>query len=306
MNRRKSNEIVIWEVVMKKMMLVMVALLLALPTLSAQAGTRAATKYPIVLSHGMGANAEVMGITDYWGKIPTTLRENGAQVFITSGNPMQSKEYKAREWKAKVKEILAITGAEKINLIGHSDGGLYTRYAITNLGMAPYVASYTSMSSPHRGSPVADAIMNFGATTGLTDAIAGLLDFVYGFLFGVPGTDSEINGIQETTWWMKTVFNPNVPDMAGVYYQSYGSDCKTIIGGQIMTPLWLAVKPVEGANDGLVSVSSSKWGNYRGTLTGWFGVNHLSEVGLLSLPTPGYDAPAQFTNIAADLKKRGF
>jgi len=37
-----------------------------------------------------------------------------------------------------------------------------------------------------------------------------------------------------------------------------------------------------------------------------WGVNHLSEVGLLSLPTPGYDAPTHFTKIAADLKARGF
>lgn len=290
---------------MKKATIGIILFLIVLPMMSMAAGTKAATKYPIVLSHGMGANAEVMGITDYWGSIPKKMRENGAQVFITSGNPMQSKEYKAIEWKAKVKEVLALTGAKKINLIGHSDGGLYTRYAITNLGMAPYVASYTSMSSPHRGSPVADAIMNFGESTGLTSAIAGLLDLVY-VMLGVSGTDCAANGFQETTGWMKTVFNPNVPDMAGVYYQSYGSDCKTAIGAQIMLPLWLAIKPVEGANDGLVSVSSAKWGNYRGTLTGWFGVNHLSEVGLLSLPTPGYDAPTQFTKIAADLKGRGF
>jgi len=290
---------------MKKVLFGVIVLLFAFPLVSMAVTTKAATKYPIVLSHGMGANAEVMGITDYWGSIPTKLRNNGAQVFITSGNPMQSKEYKAIEWKAQVKEILAITSARKINLIGHSDGGLYTRYAISNLGMAASVASYTSMSSPHRGSPVADAIMNFGESTGLTSAIAGLLDLVY-VMLGVSGTDSATNGFQETTWYMKNTFNPNVPDMAGVYYQSYGADCKTAIGSQIMLPLWLAIKPVEGANDGLVSVSSATWGKYRGTLTGWFGVNHLSEVGLLSLPTPGYNAPTHFTNIAADLKVRGF
>lgn len=291
---------------MKKLLIGIIALLIALPAVSMAASTKAATKYPLVLSHGMGANAEVFGITNYWAGIPSALKSNGAQVFITSGNPMQSKEYKAIEWKAQVQEILAITGAKKINLIGHSDGGLYTRYAISNLGMAPYVASYTSMSSPHRGSPVADAIMNIGSATGLTDAIAGALDLIYAFLLGVSGTDCEINGTQETTTWMINVFNPNTPNVAGLYYQSYGADCKTLIGAQIMAPLWLGIKPIEGANDGLVSVSSAKWGNYRGTLTGWFGLNHLSELGLLSLPTPGYDAPTQFVNIAADLKSRGF
>jgi len=296
----------ILEVVMKKIFIGIILVLIALPMISMAASTKAATKYPIVLSHGMGANAEVMGITDYWGNIPEALANNGAKVFITSGNPMQSKEYKGLEWKAKVKEILAITGASKINLIGHSDGGLYTRYAISNLGMAPYVASFTSMSSPHRGSPVADAIMAVGDATTLTDEIAGLLDWVYAFLFGIPATEMRNKRLPETTWWMKSVFNPNVPNMAGVYYQSYASDCKTLIGAQIMGPLWLAMIPVEGANDGLVSVSSAKWGNFRGTLTGWFGVNHMSEVGLLSLPTPGYDAPTHFVNIAADLKARGF
>lgn len=172
--------------------------------------------------------------------------------------------------------------------------------------MAPYVASFTSMSSPHRGSPVADAIMAVGDATTLTDEIAGLLDWVYAFLFGIPSTACATNGYQETTWWMKSVFNPNVPDMDGVYYQSYAADCRTLIGAQIMGPLWLAMIPVEGANDGLVSVSSAQWGNFRGTLTGWFGVNHLSEVGLLSLPTPGYYAPTHFVNVAADLKDRGF
>jgi triacylglycerol lipase len=290
---------------MKKVLIGIIVLLIALPMVS-MAGTKAATKYPFVLSHGMGANAEVMGITDYWGSIPKTMRNNGAQVYITSGNPMQSKEYKAIEWKAQVLQILAVSGASKINLIGHSDGGLYTRYAISNLGMSPYVASYTSMSSPHRGSPIADAIMDVGKYTGLTSAIAGLLDYVYSFILSVPGTDCGTNGTQETTWWMKGVFNPNVPDMAGVYYQSYGANCSTAIGGQLLTPLWLAILPFEGTNDGLVSVSSAKWGNYRGTLTGWFGVNHMSEVGLLELPVLGYDPPTQFVNIAADLKAKGY
>jgi triacylglycerol lipase len=74
--------------------------------------------------------------------------------------------------------------------------------------------------------------------------------------------------------------------------------------------------PFEGNNDGLVSITSAKWGNFRGTLDGGFwsfvgGVNHLAEVGApviagIGIPTPGYDAPTQFVNIAADLKYRGY
>lgn len=104
---------------------------------------------------------------------------------------------------------------------------------------------------------------------------------------------------------MKTVFNPNVPNVAGVYYQSYGANCDTL-GAQALELLYLAMLPIEGTNDGLVSVSSANWSNYRGTLKGWFGVNHLSVVGLLELPILGYDPPTHFVNMAADLKNRGY
>jgi triacylglycerol lipase len=291
---------------MKKVLIGLIVLLIAIPSVSMAGSTKAATKYPVVLSHGMGANADVMGITDYWGSIPSALKSNGASVYITSVDPMQSKAIKGAQWKTQVLSILAVSGAAKINLIGHSDGGLYTRYAISNLGMAPYVASYTSMSSPHRGSPVADVIMGFAASTGLTSAIAGTLDYVYSFL-GVSGQDSAANGKEETTTWMTNTFNPNTPDVAGVYYQSYGADCISVIGAQVLSPLWAAMAVFgSGANDGLVPVSSAKWGVYRGTLTGWFGVNHLSEIGLLEIELLGYDAPTQFVNIVADLKSKGY
>ena len=291
---------------MKKVLIGIIVLLIAIPSVSMASSTKAATKYPVVLSHGMGANADVMGITNYWGSIPSTLQSNGASVYITSVDPMQSKAIKGAQWKAQVLSILAVSGAAKINLIGHSDGGLYTRYAISNLGMAPYVASYTSMSSPHRGSPVADVIMGFAADTGLTSAIAGLLNYVYSFM-GVTGQDCATNGTQETTTWMINTFNPNTPNMAGIYYQSYGADCLTIIGGQVLSPLWAAMLVFgSGTNDGLVPVSSAQWGTYRGTLTGWFGVNHMSEVGLLEVELLGYDPPTQFVNIVADLKSKGY
>jgi len=291
---------------MKKVLIGIIVLLIALPMVSMASSTKAATKYPIVLSHGMGANADVMGITNYWGSIPSTLKSNGASVYITSVDPMQSKAIKGAQWKAQVLSILAVSGAAKINVIGHSDGGLYTRYAITNLGMAPYVASYTSMSSPHRGSPVADVIMGFAANTGLTGAIAGTLNYVYSFM-GVTGQDCATNGTQETTTWMINTFNPNTPDVAGVYYQSYGADCLSVIGGQVLSPLWAAMLVFgSGTNDGLVPVSSAKWGTYRGTLTGWFGVNHMSEVGLLEVELLGYDPPTQFVSIVADLKSKGY
>lgn len=69
-------------------------------------------------------------------------------------------------------------------------------------------------------------------------------------------------------------FNPATPDREGVRYFSYGAT---------MTPaLWSTfrqshhiVEREEGPNDGLVSVASSKWGSYKGTLVG---VSHLDLI----------------------------
>lgn len=79
---------------------------------------------------------------------------------------------------------------------------------------------------------------------------------------------------QLTREYMTNTFNPSVPDLPGINYYSYGAS---------FTPsLWssfrrsnLYLLDVEGPNDGLVSVESSVWGTYKGTL---IGVNHLDLI----------------------------
>lgn len=267
-----------------------------------------ATKYPIVLSHGMGAQAVVMRFIPYWGGIPGELEDEGAQVYITSVNAMDATSAKGASWKQQVLQILAVTGKSKVNLIGHSHGTLYTRYAISNLGMASKVASHTSIAGPHRGSVIADMIM--GAIPNAMEPLVGnILDLVMTLIMGDSNGNSVANGYDLIRSNMINVFNPNTPNMSGVYYQSYAYKVKNILGSTMLGITWLAMLPFEGANDGLVSVESAKWGNFKGVIEGaWWaaGVDHMAAVGLLSLPTPGYDAPDHFRGIAADLKNRGY
>jgi triacylglycerol lipase len=293
----------------KRCLFVLVLCALAIP-IGAYAGgdsSAAATKYPIVLSHGMGAQAEILGIIDYWGDIPGELEDNGADVYITSVNAMDSTANKAAQWRAQVLQILAVTGKAKINLIGHSHGTLYTRYAISNLGMASKVASHTSIAGPHRGSVIADMIM--GIIPNCMEPLVGsALNLVFALLMGDVNGNSVANGYDLVRSNMINVFNPNTPNMSGVYYQSYAYKIKNIAGAGMLGVTWLAMLPFEGANDGLVSVTSAQWGTFRGTIEGsWWagGVNHMAAVGLLSLATPGYDAPDFFVGIASDLKSRG-
>src|SRR5271157_996646 len=84
-----------------------------------------ATKYPVVLAHGMGAQAKILGFIDYWGDIPGALSDEGARVYVTSVNAMDATSSKGASFRQQILEILAITGAAKVNIIGHSHGTIY-------------------------------------------------------------------------------------------------------------------------------------------------------------------------------------
>lgn len=298
----------------KRTAILILAISLSFPSIllaSGSSSTTCQTKYPIVLAHGMGAQAQILGIINYWADVPGELEDNGAEVYITSVNAMDSTANKAAQWKKQVLEILAVTGSSKVNVIGHSHGCLYSRYAITNLGLGTKVASHTSIAGPHRGSVVAEMVLGI-IPNSMESLVGDLLNMVMSFVMGDVNGDTVANGYDLVRSYMINTFNPNTPDVSGIYYQSYAYKIKNVIGGGLFSITWLAMLPIEGANDGLVSVTSAKWGNFKGVIEGSSlggGVNHLGAVGLLSgilyFPSIGYDAPDFFANIAADLKSRG-
>ena len=266
------------------------------------------TQYPIVMAHGMGASAEILGIIDYWWGIPEAMEDEGADVFITSVNGMDSTRNKAIDFKTQFLQIKAYTGAAKLNVIGHSHGTIYTRDAISNLGIGGYVASYTSIAGPHRGSALADLIM-YSFSDDVVNMLGGSLDFIYAFIFGDTNPESIDNGYDICTDYMTETFNPNTPNVGGIYYQSWAAKAKTSCPSVILEIPWLIMLGLEGANDGLVSVESAKWGNFRGVEdAAWYsaGCDHLNIVGQLFGITPGFDEDEFYVDMASDLKNRGY
>ncbi|KAL8812990.1 MAG: hypothetical protein Q9200_000617 [Gallowayella weberi] len=69
-------------------------------------------------------------------------------------------------------------------------------------------------------------------------------------------------------------FNPKTPNREGVRYLSYGALVDPPIWSAFRQSHWIVNKE-EGDNDGLVSVESSKWGDYQGTL---MNVSHLDLI----------------------------
>jgi triacylglycerol esterase/lipase EstA (alpha/beta hydrolase family) len=178
---------------------------LALGGFGAPAAARDAnkTRYPIVLAHGLGGFDDILGF-DYWGDDlgtfvldPCSFLEigcnpdihGGQASFIAAVQPLQNSEVRGLQLYNAIRGYMASSGTTYINLVGHSQGGLDMRKAArllrTNLGYR--VVRYgISISSPHRGSPIAKHILGLG--NGVTSVINALFTF-YGDIVYAPGND---------------------------------------------------------------------------------------------------------------------
>lgn len=108
-----------------------------------------ATKYPIVLVHGMLSFTNILGVPFFFG-IQKALEQEGNIVFMPALSANNSNEVRGKQLIEEVEKILKKTGAEKVNLIGHSQGPMTCRYVA---GEYPdLVASVTSVSGVNHGS----------------------------------------------------------------------------------------------------------------------------------------------------------
>jgi len=112
-----------------------------------------ATRYPLVLVPGMFGFVRLV-LYPYWFGIVPALRQGGAQVFPVQVSPLHSSEVRGEQLLAIIEDICRRTGADKVNLIGHSQGALSARYA--GAKRPDRVASVTSVAGPNHGSELAD------------------------------------------------------------------------------------------------------------------------------------------------------
>lgn len=262
-----------------------------------------ASKYPVLLVHGVAFRDETLSLK-YWGSIPSSLEKKGAAVFTGNQQAYGTIKANAEHLKARVNEILKITGSEKVNIIAHSRGGLESRYMISLPGMSDKVASLTTLATPHRGSSMADYIIRHFADKKM---IAVIIDF-YAKIIGDTNPESLKSAIELTTYKMNQ-FNKTVKDSDKVYYQSYAC----AIDENFSNPFWKKMYSItaakEGPNDGLVSVTSAQWGNFRGVVScdGKPLVTHADIVGMHFLSKEYcFDADDFFRTIVHELKMSGY
>jgi len=115
------------------------------------------TKHPMMLVPGIFA-FDTIATVDYWYQIPGAIEFQGGEVYVAKINAFESSVSRGEELIAQLEEIkVASSGRiDKFNLIGHSQGGMTSRYVMET--RPDLVASVTTLHTPHKGSPIADLV----------------------------------------------------------------------------------------------------------------------------------------------------
>jgi triacylglycerol lipase len=290
--------------------------------------------FPIVLMHGMGGFNQLENLpltVSYFNGVQADLEAHGEkQIFVTIAPPFNTSEERAAALMPELLAILAETGAAKLNLIGHSQGGLDARVLTSpnGLHMGSLVASVTTIATPHRGTPVTDLVVGLvpGASeatvSSVTDALLQLLENGVYSVKSNPELFAQVN--EMTTSYMASTFNPKYTDAPGVIYASYAGRTNLESGTGVCDDGEYANEPSnldvpqavlattadyiqsQGEDsDGLVPVESAKWGTFMECVP----ADHLKEVGMLfqngADPVSGFDHLLFFRSVVARIRAEG-
>lgn len=200
---------------------------------SATASTNGSEPLPVLLIHGYMLDASV------WKKWEDLLKKDNIPAFpITfsqSDDKCGSAAEHAMELSDQIGDIKDKTGQNKVNIVGHSKGGLDARVYLAN--NTQEVANLIMIGTPNAGSPLAEN----------NDICAPA---VYDLRPGAPST--EVGQNQNTDYY--TIASDWRPEAGNCDLSMFSSAQK---GGYDMLP-----KP----NDGMVPLSSVESLNYTKSL----------------------------------------
>ena len=132
----------------------------------------------MILVHGTFANMD-----DNWQAASPLLANNGYCVYAfnyggaSSASPIQGTgdiAASAAQLATFVNTVLAKTGAAKVDLVGHSQGGMMPRYYINFLGGAAKVSDFVALAPSNYGTTL-DGLTKLASLLGVSGEINGPL-----------------------------------------------------------------------------------------------------------------------------------
>jgi triacylglycerol lipase len=247
-------------------------------------GTRT---YPIVLAHGVcrfdvlwnqalrvdESDDPRIDNLHYFKGVRTMLNARGYAVYHSRVGWASDVNTRANSLKENLRRILDQTGAKKINIIAHSMGGLDARHMLFNDRnegkIHERVASLTTISAPHEGSPLADWTLKHFPRLPETFRKIGL----------------DLNGLKDLQTENCKRFNDDPA------VKAFEAECESAIqfhtyaGKQtfwgvfsLLKGAFKIIRRKEGENDGLVSIRSARWRDkyFQETINE---TDHLNELG---------------------------
>jgi triacylglycerol lipase len=281
--------------------------------------------YPIVLAHGF-AGFDQIGPVEYFYQVPELLRGDGHQIYVAQVDPFDDSYDRGEELLAYVQAVLAQSGAAKVDIIAHSQGGLDARYAAHRYPAG--IAALVTIATPHHGTPLADLAVSGPAGS----AAMAALEQISGAVSPDGGVAAGfVAALNQLTTAGTAQFNQAIPDAPGVAYFSIGGRsnfagtggaCAAVEPGFIsrwnayvdptgaeflFSGPWLSGDPLSPAtNDGLVPAASAQWGTFLGCVP----ADHFEEIGqLLGQPAGPGNAFAYrdfYRELADWLVKQGY
>ncbi len=257
------------------------------------------SKYPIILVHGIAAKQ--LRILNAFGKIGQRLEEGGYSVFVADTDGFGCIETNADQLKRYIDRVMAESGAEKVNIIAHSKGGLDSKYMITNLGMEDKIASLTTLCTPHRGSIIASKIWNLPSP--IKKIFAATINGFYRVFFHDEHPDS-----MRTCDQLRTLdeAEETLQFSEKVYCQSYSTSISKVKDCFVMAlPMKMQHHFEIMDNDGLVAEDSTKFGNYRGKCLD-IPVSHVQIIDLFSKKSQKEKVYAFYLQVCEELTEMGY
>lgn len=289
--------------------------------------------YPIVLAHGFFGFETLAGldaITYFHGVKDDLATVSEGYVFTPAVDPFNDSTSRGAELAAAIQEIVDQTGYAKVNIIGHSQGGLDARVVAHD--HPELVASVTTFATPHQGTPVADVILGAVGDPNAQQLIDWFVQQIGYALWDASGNKSSLwKPLELFSQAGITAFNATYTDAPGVLYFSLSgrsdlklneSECspdevvpfvqKWNLEIDTVDPLLSITEAfLDGGlgqpdeNDGLVRAADARWGTFLGCIP----ADHLDEVGQLLGDSPGlgnqWDHLEFYRALVAYLREQG-
>src|SRR6266480_1990983 len=252
---------------------------------------------PIVLQHGLFGFGDFKVGTlrvSYFNGIDRALEERGHPLIISRVHPTGSIELRARQLKTTIlrqTRALSRKRTPRVVIFAHSMGGLDARYMIARLGMDEHVAAPVTLSTPHHGGPYADwCLKNLGKRLGGLK----LMKFLR----------LDVDALTDLTCESCAKFNNRIEDSPNVRYFSISASRPWHRVPPIFMHSHKLISGIEGANDGIVSVASAKWGEHLET----WPADHLHVINkrfVVEIKNPTGDMTSRYLKVVERLIEDG-